>query len=488
VTDPRYALVPVGHLATSALRTVRGIYEDGFPPHLRSDFAALIGGEQEGEFALALMRGPLPCGFAMLRALGETGWVFMRYFVVDRKLRGQGLGGVMWDQLTAWLRAGGNTLLVFDVEDPAEPGCGDAESRIRSRRIAFYQRNGAHVLPARGYRTPAGGGDNHGWTPMLLLTAPLGGGCAVTGARQARAVLSAVYRYRWQLSPEHPQVSAVDVGVDPLGSALRGEESSAVGRATPAGGRGADMAAVDYELRKSVAHIYLNRPHRLNAVVPELTTGLVAALARAREDRARVVVLAGRGRAFCSGHDLKEPQSAESLLATRIRVDGIQEVTRQIRRFAGPVIAAVHGYALGAGCEFALGCDLVVASEDAQFGFPEVSVGLSVTGGISRLLPLLVGPVRAKELVLLGERIGAARALDLGLINVVAPAGEHEHVAADLAARLGEQPALALALAKQALDRGADCALEEAMAAEADFAALTVARDPAGPGDEAGAA
>ena len=233
--------------------------------------------------------------------------------------------------------------------------------------------------------------------------------------------------------------------------------------------------AVDYELSESVARVYLNRPHRLNAVVPELTAGLVAALARAGEDEARVVVLAGRGRAFCSGHDLKEELPPETVLATRLRVEQIQDVTRAIRRFPGPVVAAVHGYALGAGCEFALGCDLVVASEDAQFGFPEVSVGLSVTGGISRLLPLLVGPVRAKEMLLLGERFGAARARELGLVNQVAVAGQHEQAAAVMAARLRDQPRLALALAKQALDRGADCALEEAMAAEVDFAALTVA-------------
>ena len=233
--------------------------------------------------------------------------------------------------------------------------------------------------------------------------------------------------------------------------------------------------AVDYELSESVARVYLNRPHRLNAIVPELTAGLVAALARAGEDGARVVVLAGRGRAFCSGHDLKEELPPETVLATRLRVEQIQDVTRAIRRFPGPVVAAVHGYALGAGCEFALGCDLVVASEDAQFGFPEVSVGLSVTGGISRLLPLLVGPVRAKEMLLLGERFGAARALELGLVNQVAVAGQHERAAAVIAARLRDRPRLALALAKQALDRGADCALEEAMAAEVDFAALTVA-------------
>ena len=232
---------------------------------------------------------------------------------------------------------------------------------------------------------------------------------------------------------------------------------------------------VEYELAGAVAQIYLNRPHRLNAVVPELAAGLVAAFARAGQDGARAIVLAGRGRAFCSGHDLKEPLPPETVLATRLRVEQIQEVTRAIRRFPGPVIAAVHGYALGAGCEFALGCDLVVAAEDAQFGFPEVSVGLSVTGGISRLLPLLVGPVRAKELVLLGDRFSAARALELGLVNVVAAAGQHEQAAAEMAARLRDQPTLSLALAKQALDRGAECALEEAMAAEVDMAALTVA-------------
>jgi 2-(1,2-epoxy-1,2-dihydrophenyl)acetyl-CoA isomerase len=232
---------------------------------------------------------------------------------------------------------------------------------------------------------------------------------------------------------------------------------------------------VDYELAESVARIYLNRPHRLNAVVPELTEGLVMALDRAGQDGARVIVLAGRGRAFCSGHDLKEQLPPETMLTTRLRVERIQDVTRAIRRFPGPVIAAVHGYALGAGCEFALGCDLVVAAEDAQFGFPEVSVGLSVTGGISRLLPLLVGPVRAKELLLLGERFGAARAVELGLVNRVTPAGQHEQVARQIAAQLRDKPGLALALAKQALDRGADSALEEAMATETDFAALTVA-------------
>ncbi len=230
---------------------------------------------------------------------------------------------------------------------------------------------------------------------------------------------------------------------------------------------------VDYAFDAQVARLHLNRPERLNAVVPELTDGLCAGLARAVEDGARVVVLAGRGRAFCAGHDLKEPEAAETPLQTRERLEAIQEVTRLVRRFPGPVLAAVHGYALGAGAEFALCCDLVVAGEDARFGFPEVGVGLSVTGGISRLLPQLVGWAKAKELLLLGERVDGATAAAIGLVARVTPAGRHEEVALELAARIVERPALATSLAKQALDQGLDSSVDAAMAREVDHALLT---------------
>ncbi|HEX4061809.1 MAG TPA: GNAT family N-acetyltransferase [Streptosporangiaceae bacterium] len=467
-TAATHTLEPVDALDATGVAEVRRIYEDGFPSHQRAEFSAVTDRRQAGELALALICGGQAAGFALLRPLGGTGWVFLRYFVVDGRVRGQGLGGIMWDALTARLRADGHTLLVFDVEDPDEPGCDPAQARVRSRRIAFYQRHGAGVLPVRGYRMPHENGAITAWHPMLLMAAPLDTGGRVADPDRARGIVTAVYRYRWALDSSHHQVAAVRVDNVPVATV---QERT--------GGKGRDVS-VDYELREPVAWIYLNRPHRLNAVVPELTAGLVAGLDRARREGARVAVLAGRGRAFCSGHDLKEPVPPETVLATRLRVDGIQDVTRAIRRFPGPVVAAVHGYALGAGCEFALGCDLVVAAEDAQFGFPEVSVGLSVTGGISRLLPLLVGPVRAKELLLLGERFGAARALEFGLVNRVVPAGEHERAAAGIADRLADQPALALALAKQALDRGADCALEEAMATEVDLAALTVAPGAAG--------
>lgn len=230
---------------------------------------------------------------------------------------------------------------------------------------------------------------------------------------------------------------------------------------------------VEYVRDADVAVVHLNRPERLNAVVPALTVGLRDALARADREGARVVVLAGRGRAFCAGHDLKEPEPVETPVQTRARLEEIQDVTRLVRRFPGPVVAAVHGYALGAGCEFALACDLVVAAEDAQLGFPEVGVGLSVTGGISKLLPALVGWAKAKELLLLGDRISGAEAGALGLVARVVPPGEHETVALELAHRLAQRPPLALSLAKQVLDHGLDATVEGAMAREVDHAILT---------------
>ncbi|GAA1656765.1 enoyl-CoA hydratase/isomerase family protein [Actinoplanes couchii] len=230
---------------------------------------------------------------------------------------------------------------------------------------------------------------------------------------------------------------------------------------------------VDYEFLNGVARIHLNRPGRLNAVVPALVEDLLAALDRARADDAPVVVLAGRGRAFCSGADLKEPVPVETLPQTRARLERIQEVTRRIRNHPGVVIAAVHGYALGAGLEFALACDLVVADEPAAFGFPEVGVGFSVTGGVSRLLPHLVGLAKARELLLFGERVHAPEAKEIGMIGWVAPAGEHEALAGELAVKLVERPRAALQLAKRVLDLGTDSTLEQALAVEVDHALIT---------------
>ena len=223
-----------------------------------------------------------------------------------------------------------------------------------------------------------------------------------------------------------------------------------------------------------VGIIRLNRPERLNAVTPALVDDLLESFDRAEADHARVLVLAGRGRAFCAGWDLKQPPIDETVDQARARLQRLQEVTRRTRAFAGPVIAAVQGYALGAGVEFALGCDLVVAGEDAVFGFPEVEVGLSGTNGVSVLLPRLVGLARAKELVLLGERCDARRARDIGLIARVVPAGAHEDAALEIAERLATRPPRALRLAKRLLDEGVETALEEALDGEVEAALATL--------------
>jgi GNAT superfamily N-acetyltransferase len=283
MTAAACTLEPVDSLGSAATAAVRRIYEQGFPSRLRAGFATLARQRQAGEMSLALVRDGQPRGFAVLRPLGETGWVFLRYFVVDERLRGQGLGGIMWDELAALLRADGYTLLVFDVEDPAEPGCGAVQARIRSRRIGFYQRHGAGLLPVHGYRTPHGSG----WAPMLLLAAPLDAGGPAAAAARARDVVSAVYQHRWQLGAGHPQVRAVRITTP-------GQTSAAERASTPQKGR---AVTVDYEIQESVAWIRLNRPHRLNAVVPELTAGLTAAVDRADQEGARVAVLpAGAGR------------------------------------------------------------------------------------------------------------------------------------------------------------------------------------------------
>jgi GNAT superfamily N-acetyltransferase len=196
-----YVLEPVESLGAEGTGQVRRIYEDGFAPHLRAGFASLTTGREDGESALALTQGGEPRGFVMLRPLGDTGWMFLRYFVAGQ--RGQGLGGVMWDQLMAWLRAGGYPLLVWDVEDPDEPGTDPGEVQIRNRRIRFYERHGGRLLPVRGYGNPHG----EEWTPMRLMAAPTATGPASV-LPGTPAIVAAVYQYRWRLDPGDPRVTA----------------------------------------------------------------------------------------------------------------------------------------------------------------------------------------------------------------------------------------------------------------------------------------
>ena len=223
-----------------------------------------------------------------------------------------------------------------------------------------------------------------------------------------------------------------------------------------------------YDAQDGVARIRLNRPHRLNAMVPQLMRDLHAALqGAASEPAVRVVLLSGEGRAFCAGDDLKESARGHGDIGeVRRFVDEIQQVTVAIKSMAKPVIAAVHGYAVGGGCELALGCDLVVAAEDAQFGFPETGVGLFVTGGVTHFLPRAVGLARAKELIMTGERFDGRQAERLGLVNRVVPAQRVLAEAEALARAIMAKAPLPIAMAKEALESGAQTDLRTAMALE----------------------
>ena len=236
---------------------------------------------------------------------------------------------------------------------------------------------------------------------------------------------------------------------------------------------GAPGTYVSFERQGEVAHIRLNRPDRLNAASPELVRDFKLAIERAISERAVVAIIMGEGRAFCAGHDLKAGALAPDSVEAMEHLHRLQDITRILRSAAIVSIAAVHGYALGAGLEFALSCDFIVADEATRFGFPEVSVGLSVTGGISYLLPQAIGLPMAKELILLGEPFGAERALALGLVNRVTGPGELLPVARDIADRLLQKPQHALALAKESFESAVRAHVETAMALEIDNALLT---------------
>jgi len=169
--------------------------------------------------------------------------------------------------------------------------------------------------------------------------------------------------------------------------------------------------------------VTLNRPHRLNAIVPELLEDLIHALHAADRDPAvRAIVLTGAGRAFCSGDDLREfgDQAGDEETA-RGYIERIQEVTRAIVFGDTPVIGAIRGWAVGGGLEWVINCDFAIAANGTRFFFPEVALGVFVTGGVTALLPRLVGLARARELILLGERFDAVQAREWGLICKVVP-------------------------------------------------------------------
>lgn len=207
----------------------------------------------------------------------------------------------------------------------------------------------------------------------------------------------------------------------------------------------------------------------LNLVTVELTQQLNAALASIESDESvRCVVLTGTGdRAFCAGSDVKEFESLQGRVGEgKLLLE--KAVYRRLARLPMPTLAAIQADALGGGLELALCCDLRVADERAKLGLPEVRLGVMPGSGGTQRLPRIVGPARAKQMILMGEILSAAEAEAIGLINRVAPSGQAVEVASTMAETIASRGPVAVREAKQAIDSAGDLPLDEGLAAELD--------------------
>ena len=226
--------------------------------------------------------------------------------------------------------------------------------------------------------------------------------------------------------------------------------------------------SVLYTKKEKTAVITLHRPERLNAINQDLLGRLMGYLKKAGEDpQVACVILTGAGKAFCAGEDLKETSAGKTLAQWTREIDALQEYQRVVLNLGKPLIAAVRGYALGGGLEFALSCDIRIASEDARFGFPETGVGLTITSAGTKLITQLVGLGKAKELIFTGEFIDAREALRIGLVNRVAAGADLMADALEMAAGIGKRSPLALRLSRIAVDQGLHAGFDEILELEA---------------------
>ena len=222
-----------------------------------------------------------------------------------------------------------------------------------------------------------------------------------------------------------------------------------------------------YSLNEGVAEIRLNRPHRLNAVTQQLYDELASALGEAESNGdARVVLLTGEGRAFCVGADLKEHKTGRTAFDRRQYLQGEQIVCKRLLELKLPVVAAVNGFALGAGAELAIASDFLLMAESAQIGLPEISLGNFLGGAVTVLLPRLVGLAKARELVFLGERITGEEAVRIGLANRSLPDEGFLDAAREFAKRVATKAPFSMELAKKQLNFASEGTLDAALVAE----------------------
>ena len=219
-----------------------------------------------------------------------------------------------------------------------------------------------------------------------------------------------------------------------------------------------------------VARLTLQRPEVLNAVNLQMRDELWSAFEAFRDDPdARVLILRGAGRALSAGADISEFGTTPSFVEAR-RARHERDLWGLLLHLPKPTIAAVHGHALGAGCEMSLLCDLRVASDDAQFGLPEVSLGYIPSAGGTQTLPRTIPPGVALSMILSGDPVDANEAYRLGLVHRVVPRDQLDSAADAWARTLAQRSPLALSSGKEAVLRGLDLSLTDGLALEARLA------------------
>lgn len=223
--------------------------------------------------------------------------------------------------------------------------------------------------------------------------------------------------------------------------------------------------------------IKINRPEKLNSIREKTAEEILRALEEAEFDRdCAAVVIYGTDKAFCTGIDTSEFQIKDNeyfdFYRFRRRARKVNQLFRDLPNFTKPIISAVEGFALGGGLELALVGDMIVASENAKFGLPEIRLGLMPGGGGTQTLPRLIGKPLAKELMWTGRRISAAEAREMRLVNHVTPAGGALEKARELARTIAGNAPLSVMFTKGVIDRGEDMSLQDGMTAEADVSFL----------------
>jgi enoyl-CoA hydratase/carnithine racemase len=238
-----------------------------------------------------------------------------------------------------------------------------------------------------------------------------------------------------------------------------------------------EYQTIIYEVRNQIAFVTFNRPESMNAVNRQMARDLVDACKQIEDDNGiRIAIFTGAGeKAFSAGMDLKEraetgsspiERRAQKLSAT------IHTQSRAVAAVTKPTIAAIRGYCVGGGLEFALACDMRVAAEDAKLGLAEVKRGLIPGAGGTQRLARTVGVAKALEICLTGDTVSGVEALRLGLTNITVPAGEVMKAAEDLAHRILKGAPMSVLFIKEAIKKGIDLSMDEGFRLESDLSAL----------------